>query len=271
MIRNFILTILLILIQNIGNAQHDTTILIGTVPVDFRFPATVSCGTILVLPGWNFSKTNVCERSEFCSSAKERGYALVLPEMLKSVYSSELYKETRADWRRYPTLRWITDTLIPYCRLHFGLFNRGDKNFLYGISTGARGVALVAENTGDLFMAGAALSGDYDQTAMPDDKLMTGYYGPYQQFSDRWEGKDNPFLHSDRLKIPLFLAHGKKDAVVPCSQTTAFYNKIAAENPVRGQILQLSDTCGHNYAFWNSCTRQVLNFFRKSGKRSRPE
>ena len=219
----------------------------------------------ILVPG--FAKSNVCEKSEFCSLAKMMGYVLVLPEMLKSVYSSGFYNETRADWRRYPTLHWITDTLIPYCRLHFHLLERGDPNFLYGISTGARGVALVAENTDSLVLAGAALSGDYDQTSMPDDKLMTGSYGPYQKFRDRWKGKDNPFLHSDSLKIPLFLAHGKKDALVPCSQTIAFYNKIATENPGKDHVLQLCDTCGHNYAFWNSRTKSVFDFFSKADKR----
>jgi S-formylglutathione hydrolase FrmB len=248
--------------------RHDTTLRIGSIPVDFRFPETVSHGTILVLPGWNFSKSDVCERSEFCFLAKSKGYVLVMPEMLKSVYSSAFYNETRADWRRYPTLHWITDTLIPYCRLHFHLFQYGDLNFLYGISTGARGVALVAENTDSLFLAGAALSGDYDQTSMPNDNLMTGYYGPYGQFKDRWKGPDNPLLHAERLKIPLYLAHGKQDAVVPCGQSTTFYRKIITNDPKKGHFLQLCDTCEHNYAFWNSCTRQVFMFFNRAGKRS---
>lgn len=249
------------------SVSHDTTIVIGRIPVDFRFPATHSEDAILVLPGWNFSRTDVCYKSDFCREAKQRGYILVLPEMLKSVYASELFPETKSNWRRYPTLTWVTDTLIPYCRNQFHIFIQGESNFLFGISTGARGVALVAENTGTLFRAGAALSGDYDQTSMKADKLMTGYYGSYQQFRDRWEGNDNPALHSDRLKIPLYLAHGEKDMVVPCQQSKEFFKKINSDDPRRGHELHLCDTCGHNYGLWNSQTEEILTFYKKFSKK----
>ena len=247
--------------------RQDTTIVVGSVPVDFRFPGIPSRGAILMLPGWNFSRTDVCNKSGFCSEAMKRGYILVLPEMLKSVYSSALFPETRTDWRRYPTLRWITDTLIPFCRFQFHIFIVGGRNFLYGISTGARGVALVAENTNTLFLAGAALSGDYDQTSMLADRLMTGYYGPYDQFKNRWEGPDNPSLHTDKLKIPLYLAHGTLDAVVPCKQSIDFSRKIISEDSGRGHLLHLCDTCGHNYVFWNSQTEDVFVFFEKAGNK----
>jgi S-formylglutathione hydrolase FrmB len=239
---------------------------IGSTPVDFLFPQGRVQGAILVLPGWNFSRTDVCKKSGFCGQAMKEGYILVLPEMLKSVYSSEIFPETRTDWKQYPTLHWITDTLIPFCRRQFHVFNSGEKNFLYGISTGARGVALIAESTDNLFLAGAALSGDYDQTTMPSDRLMAGYFGPYDQFKGRWEGPDNPSFNSARLKIPLYLAHGKRDAVVPCQQSIGFSRKIISENPSRGHVLHLCDTCGHNYAFWNSQTGDVFLFFKKNGK-----
>ena len=266
MMKTHLLSVLITFSACIVNAQKDTMIIVGSVPVDFRFPVVPSRGAILVLPGWNFSRTDVCSKSGFCKEAMKQGYVLVLPEMLKSVYSSTLFPETRADWRRYPTLRWITDTLIPFCRNHFHVFNDGGRNFLYGISTGASGVALVAENTDGLFLAGAALSGDYDQTSMPSDRLMTGYYGPYDQFKNRWVGPDNPSLHTDRLRIPLYLAHGRRDAIVACQQSIDFSRKIISEDPGRGHVLHLCDTCGHNYVFWNSQTENVFAFFEKTGK-----
>ena len=266
--RYLLLSVLMEFSALIMNAQNDvdTTVIVGSVPVDFHFPPGPPGGAILVLPGWNFSRTDICNKSGFCIQAMKQGYVLVLPEMLKSVYSSALFPETRTDWRHYPTLHWITDTLIPFCRKQFQIFNERGKNFLYGISTGARGVVLVAENTGSLFLAGAALSGDYDQTTMQADRLMTGTYGPYDHFKDRWEGPDNPSLHSNRLKIPLYLAHGKRDAVVPCQQSIDFSRKITTEEPGMGHILHLCDTCGHNYAFWNSQTDDVFLFFKRNGK-----
>jgi len=264
--RTHLLSVLMALSALVVNAQKDTTIIVGSVPVDFRFPGISSQGAILVLPGWNFSRTDVCSKSDFCTEAVKKGYVLVLPEMLKSVYSSALFPETRTDWRHYPTLRWITDTLIPFCRFQFHIFNSGGRNFLYGISTGARGVALVAENTDSLFLAGAALSGDYDQTSMPSDRLITGYYGPYDQFKNRWEGPDNPSFQTNNLKIPLYLAHGTRDAVVPCKQSIDFSRKIISDDPGRGHVLYLCDTCGHNYAFWDSQTQDVFVFFEKTEK-----
>jgi len=245
------------------SAQYDTTAMVGSVPVGFRFPAGTPVGSILVLPGWNFSRYDVCQKSKFCVEGERQGYVMVFPEMLKSVYASKLYPETRTDWKKYPTLKWITDTLIPFCREAFHIFRDTDYNFLYGISTGARGVALVAENTGSLFLAGAALSGDYDQAKYPNDNLMKGYYGPYEKFPARWEGSDNPYLQSKKLKTILYLAHGKNDAVVPCSESVEFSKKIIRENPAAGHYLHVCDTCGHNYAFWNSQTTAVFNFYKK--------
>jgi hypothetical protein len=262
--------------------QKDTTINIGHVPVDFKFPSlnapsrgrgrvgVGAVGAILVLPGWNFSKNDVCMKSDFCTEALSKGYILVLPDMLKSVYASELFPETRSDYRRYPRMKWITDTLIPFCQQNFHIFMKGENNYLYGISTGGRGVALVAENTGNLFIAGASLSGDYDQTTMPADKLMTWYYGSFEQFKERWEGPDNPSMHSERLKIPLYLAHGLKDAGVPPDQTINFSRKITQEHPYMGHEIHLCDSCGHNYAFWNSQTDGVLQFFGKFVKSGHP-
>ena len=264
--KSFFFLMGLLAIQSVVIAQRDTTLLVGSVPVDFRFPGVPAQGAILVLPGWNFSRNDVCIKSDFCETAAKQGYILVLPEMGKSVYASSLFPETRSDYRQYPQLHWITDTLIPFCRNHFHLFREGERNFLYGISTGARGVALVAENTGKLFLAGAALSGDYDPASMPEDRLMTGYYGSFAQFRERWEGTDNPYLHSGRLKIPLYLAHGIKDAVVSCQQSLSFSRKILAEDPKLGHEFHTCDTCGHNYAFWRSQTDAVFRFFEKNAK-----
>jgi hypothetical protein len=261
--RKSILILMFIALSSAVHAWHDTTLVAGSIAVDFRFPETAARGAILVLPGWNFSKSDVCEKSDFCSEALKQGYILILPEMLKSVYASSLFPETRADWRKYPQVGWVSDTLIPFCREKFGLLKDGGENFLYGISTGARGVALVAEKTGRLFRAGVALSGDYDQTTMTSDRLMSGFYGAYDQFRERWEGDDNPGLHSDRLKIPLYIAHGIKDAIVPCQQSIAFSRKIIFEEPGMGHAFHLCDTCGHNYDFWNSETGEALRFFEK--------
>ncbi len=244
-----------------GIIHHDTTIILYNTSIDISYPEGKINGFILVLPGWNFSRDDVCRNSGFCKLAKQNGYCLIRPEMGKSVYLLHPFPETRQDWIHYPTLRFITDTLIPYCRKNFNVLKPGDKNFLFGISTGGRGVAQIAMNTGRLFTAGAALSGDYNQLLQKDDKLMIGYLGASDNYPSRWSGKDNPSENAAQLQIPLFLGHGKADKVVPVVQTTAFFDRISSVNPQLKHVLHIDETGGHNYDYWNSELQRIFAFF----------
>ena len=166
----------------------DTVIKINDVPVSLLVPKSKRKGCILCFPGWNFSKEDVCKKSDFCKKASAAGYLLILPEMGKSVYANQIYPETRKDWQSYPTRAWILEYLIPELQKTYGFLQKKENNFLYGISTGARGVALIALHTDSVFKGGAALSGDYDQTQMKNDNLMNGFYGSFEKFKERWTG-----------------------------------------------------------------------------------
>ena len=242
--------------------ERDTTIFIDGRKVTIQYPTVNPIGTILCLPGWNFSNTDVCDKSTFCNEAKKNGFVLVFPDMGKSIYASKLYPETRKDWTRYPQLKFITDTLIPELQKTYSLLKPQSNNFLYGISTGARGVAMIALHTGTLFKAGAALSGDYEQTRMFTDNLMIGYYGPFSKYKDRWED-DDPYFKSSEIKIPLYLAHGGSDKVVPTEQTKIFYEQLKKVNKTLGHQLHIDDGAGHNYEFWGKETETVLSFFKE--------
>lgn len=243
--------------------NRDTTATIAGVPVNISFPEGKIIGSILVLPGWNFSREDACIKSDLCTLARKSGYCLIKPEMGKSAYLFKVFPETREEWKHYPTLQWVLDTLIPYCQNSMKLLLPGQKNFLFGISTGGRGVALVAVNTGNLFMAGASLSGDFNQLLWTGDKLMTGFLGPYDQFPERWSGRDNPAANAEKLKIPLFIGHGKDDKVVPTEQSVRFYELITSLHPETGHVLHLGDNAGHNYDYWNSEMQRIFAFFYK--------
>ena len=249
-----------------NHLKDDTTVIIHKVAVDISYPEGKITGTILVLPGWNFSRDDVCKKSDFCDIARRSGYCLVLPEMGKSCYLFNVFKETREEWIQFPTLSWVIDTLIPFCQQSLGILLPGNKNFLFGISTGGRGVAQVAINTGTLFTAGAALSGDYNQLLMKNDKLMTGYLGMYEQFPSRWSGKDNPSMHVSNLQIPLFLGHGKTDKIVPVEQTTAFFTLISTIHPRLNNVIHIDETGGHNYNYWNSEMQRIFAFFYEKSR-----
>jgi S-formylglutathione hydrolase FrmB len=242
---------------------EDTTFSLNGVAVDLRWPASDVKGFILVLPGWNFSREEVCTKSGFCKTAKAQGYCLILPEMGKSAYIYSYFNESRTDWTRYPTLRWVLDTLIPYCQNNFRILLPAQKNFLFGISTGGRGVAQIALNTGTLFTAGAALSGDYNQLLQTNDNLMTGYLGPYSSFLSRWSGRDNPSMNIMNLKIPLYLGHGKTDKVVPVEQSEVFFAQVHTTFPKGGSIIHLDEKGGHDWNYWNSEMQRIFAFFNE--------
>ena len=248
--------------------KKDTTFFVEKIAVDIQIPQKQEIkGSILILPGWNFSRTDCCEKSKFCKKAKDSGYLLIMPEMAKSVYAPKNYNETRIEWRKNPTRTWLIDTLIPFLQNNFNILLKGENNFIYGISTGARGVALVTLHTDDLFIAGAALSGDYDQTLMKSDNLMKGFYGSYEKFKERWEGDENPLLSAKKIKVPLYLGHGEKDLVVPVNQSKQFYKKLKEINPDTKSELSISKASGHNYTFWDSQTEAVLKFFALISKK----
>jgi len=241
--------------------QRDTTLVLNGDSVDLLFPRIHPVGEILVLPGWNFSRKKCCASSSFCSTALSKGYILILPEMGKSVYASRLYPETRKDWIRYPELPWVLDTLFGTLQKKFGLLKPGQNNYIFGISTGGRGVALIMENSLTLFKAGAALSGDYDQTLFPGDNLMKGVYGEFGSFRSRWEGADNPARNAVKITVPLYLGHGENDKIVPCGQSKLFFEALnSTKNPEKFK-LHLSEKHGHDYAYWDSETSAVLDFF----------
>lgn len=241
--------------------KKDTTLLVDSVKVGILLPPEKHAGYILMLPGWNFSRGDCCEKSSFCKKAREAGYCLIMPEMGKSVYSGGFYNETRADWKKYPSRVWVINSLIPEMQQKYGYLKRGGNNHLYGISTGARGVALLALHTKGIFKSGAALSGDYDQSVMPADNLMTGYYGAYDKFPGRWTGEDNALKNAAKIDIPLYLAHGKKDKIVPCTQTESFFATLKKLHPDGRNEIHISENAGHNYDFWDSETGNVIRFF----------
>lgn len=255
----FLLTAFFLSSENVFSKISDTTIYLNKTRIDIRYPQYSNKKTILVLPGWNFPQDDICNKSDFCITALEKGFTLILPDMKKSIYHSRLFHETRVDRKEFHTVFWLIDSFIPYIQKNFNLLNSDQKNFMLGISTGGRGVALLAIKTGQLFAAGAALSGDFDQSLMPNDKLMQSYYGSYKDFEIRWKTIDNPAYSSDSLQIPLLLAHGENDKIVPAQQSIIFYNKIKKQN--KSHKLIIIPDAGHDYNFWNSLSTEILHYY----------
>jgi esterase/lipase superfamily enzyme len=236
----------------------DTIIKITTVPVWILSPEGDIHGDILVLPGWNFPKEKICNESDFCTKALEQGYRLILPEMMKSTYAAKYYPETRADYRKNLTLTWVTDTLIKTLQTEHGIF-KGENNYLHGISTGARGAALVHLNTGTLFTKVVLLSGDYNNDWLCDDNLMKNTMGSYEEFKDRWQQENNPVSQCKQWTADLYIAHGTNDNVVEQRHSKEFATRVGALKV--GKVIQHYPDAKHDFAFWGGETEEILKFF----------
>ena len=218
---------------------------------------------LLILQGWSFPKDDWCKKSSLCKKALAQGYRLIMPEMGKSTYSSRLYPQTLAQWRKYPTLKWVTDSLIPHLQKQYCVMTPQQANFVVGLSTGARGAGLVVMNMPTLFKAAAALSGDFDQRKIPYDKIMTGFYGNIHQFPKRWAGEDNMVVNIQQFQTPFYLGHGKLDRVCPPAQTLLFYQTLKKHHPKLKTVLSMPAWAAHNYKYWDYEVDKFLNFFEE--------
>ncbi len=242
--------------QTITVAGHEVAI---ALPPD----SIAIVANLLILQGWNFPKEDWCQRSSLCQKAKALGYRLIMPEMGKSTYSTRLYRETRAEWRSYPTRRWLSDTLIPYLQETYCVMQEEEDNLVVGLSTGARGAALMALHMPDFFKAVAALSGDYDQRQIPKERILTGFYGSYEQFPERWAGEDNLVTQIEQFRTPIYLGHGQKDQVCPPVQTKLFYDSLRVAHPDLKMELNMPTQYAHNYQYWDYEVDRFLAFFEE--------
>lgn len=231
---------------------------------DIYIPRNSLVGTILVLPGWNFPRTSWIENSDLVEYADKYGYALILPEMGKTIYASTYYPETEMKWNAIPGGEFIKTRFLREIQTRHNLLQPGQYNTLLGLSTGGRGVALIALENPNLFKAGASLSGDFSQENMPNDNLMTAVYGPFSENRDRWLGRDNPQSRREEWTMPLFLAHGTEDDIVPESQSRLFYESLQEvhQNQVIIEYFPV-EGAKHDYDFWNSQLENVFSFYEK--------
>lgn len=243
----------------------------GRVDVDIYIPRGEVKGDLLVLPGWRFERSRWYKKTGLLSFAESHGYRVVFPEMNISLYASRYHKETRnrIKWQKIAGGRWIKEVMIPWLEKNNQIFVKGSKNFLLGLSTGGRGVALVALQNQGLFTAGAALSGDYNQAAMQHDRLMTRMYGTFTSFKKRWYTVDNPYheVVKGRWKMPLYLGHGTRDRITPLSETRNFrtvLRKYAPKVPVRYNEAR---GYGHNFKYWGSELPAIFLFFKEQAGR----
>lgn len=215
---------------------------------------------LVILPGWDFPRISWVKNTNLVEYANRYGYILLLPEMDKTLYASAYYPETTLKWNRIPGGAFIKTVFIPAMQKRHNLLLPGQHNTLLGLSTGGRGVALIALENPGLFVAGASLSGDFSQENTPEDRLMTAVYGSFSQFRSRWVGRDNPQARAAEWRMPFYLAHGMSDDIVPESQSRLFAEALQQQSSVLKVEYHPVAGAGHDYPFWGSQLETVFKF-----------
>lgn len=218
-----------------------------------------SKGNILLLHGWNLPPLGWCEQTTLCEKLRKSGFNIIIPDMGKSMYASEIYDETLPIMAAQPQLYWLTDTVLVTLSDSLNIFSPTANNFLVGLSTGARGAFAVGLLRPEIFKAAVVLSGDYDQTLMPNDNLMTYFYGSYEDFPERWKGQDNLLSQANNWSLPIYIGHGQKDNVVPFEQSDTLYKTLVKIGKVE-IISNFPKHQKHDYTYWESESENIIKF-----------
>ena len=214
----------------------------------------------MVLPGYGYSDIEWCTKTSLCDKAKKLGFNLIFIEVQKSLYLKQYYPQTTASAKKYPTRTWLVDTVFKDLFAQ-KLLNNKIKTFVLGLSTGARGAAILMLENPNIFAAAACLSGDYDPSLQKNDPLMINALGPYTQNTQYWMGDNNITQRAKEFKNPLFIAHGMQDKIVPVQQSIVLKDRLLKENPTLQLKYDFPSKGQHDYAFWNGEIDKLLAFF----------
>lgn len=246
--------------------RHECNPDVVMIAVDIFVPSSgIISGDVLVLPGWNYSRKRWHEETSILEYAEKYSFRMIFPEMSVSSYESEYFPESRMKWAYLPGGEWIRSVLIPRLSSEFSIFIKNGNNFVVGLSTGGRGALMVPLQNPGIFSGGATLSGDCEQTLMPDEKLMIALYGEYSKFTQRWNNIDNPLkeIIGGKWEIPLYIGHGRKDMVSPFSQSELLYKELKSRYPKLTIIFNDPADAGHDFSYWGSEVPPVMDFFNK--------
>jgi pimeloyl-ACP methyl ester carboxylesterase len=221
----------------------------------YVFKSKSNRGNLLFLHGWHLPASDWWLKTNAIDSALNQGYNCICPDLDKCCYNDSIYNETDPRYLEYPTRTWIRQVLMPLIQSE-GYLTPQTPNAVVGISTGCRGAVLLAADYPDVFKKALLLSGDYDQTQMPQDGLMTACYGKYTHHKNRWLKIDNPLYKAKDLKCDIILVHGLNDKIVPYKQSQSFYKQLKKLN--KNAELFVIKNAAHDYVLWNTQIQQKL-------------
>jgi S-formylglutathione hydrolase FrmB len=232
------------------------TILVDSVVIALQIRDT-ALANVLLLPGWNYSIDHWNDSTLVEKLAEKHGFNLIMPNMMRSIYSDSIYVETRSDWEKEKTSTWLYDTLIPQIQERYNILKSDQLNFVIGISTGGRGAVKSLISGSELFDGGVSLSGDYDIVNSPNDNLNRGFYGSIERQDIRWIREDLQ-LRAFQINAPILLIHGNNDKVVPVKHSLNLAEALRKSD--KRYELIIDSIGGHDYNFWNKYLPKSFEF-----------
>lgn len=232
------------------------TIWIDSVAIAVQIRDT-SLANVLLLPGWNYSIDHWKDSTIVEKLAEEHGFNLIMPNMMRSIYSDSIYGETRSDWKKEKTSTWLYDTLIPQIQERYNVLKSNQLNFVVGISTGGRGAVKSMITQSELFDGGVSLSGDFDIVNSPNDNLNRGFYGSREMYDMRWIQEDLQ-LRAFQINAPVLLIHGSNDKVVSAKHSMNLAEALKKSD--KSYELVIDSIGGHDYKFWNKYLPKSFEF-----------
>ncbi|HIT33949.1 MAG TPA: esterase family protein [Candidatus Faecousia intestinigallinarum] len=184
--------------------------------------------------GW--TRFSACERY-----ARERGIALVIPEVQRSFYADCAYG------LNYFT--YVSQELPQAMHRFFGLSLEREKNYVMGLSMGGYGALKCALNYPERFAGVGSFSGVTDAEIFKTggslrDREVVGLFGGAQEVAP--ENDLASLLARAENLPPIYLSCGEQDRLYPMN--CAFAEKLAA----KGAVYRFDHRPGgHSWDFWD--------------------
>lgn len=211
---------------------------------------------VIALHGWNHTPEGFRDKGDLARWADAYGLVIALPAMGTTVYETSLYPETKHPWAPVPGTPWVGEVILPYLRAHYRVRRDRAHTAVIGYSTGGRGAVLLAETYPEFAFAGS-VSGTFDLMRLaPGDgeyKIHAAVYGPRNKFKERWD-RDNcvSAVRLSRLAGSwLYIAHGRKDAIVSFDQFVALEDALHDNTTVKAEFV-VSQDGDHTWPYWNA-------------------
>ncbi len=186
--------------------------------------------------------------------ARERGLAVVLPEVQRSFYTDMAYG--------LPYFTYVSEELPAVCRRMFGLSAARERNYIFGLSMGGYGAMKCALTYPDRYAGAASFSGVADlrrtverRSLSLQESEITAIFGEEKTVPP----KDDLFVLAERLcgDAPgLYLSCGEQDGLYAANC------RLDEHLRSLGIVHQFEHWPGaHSWDFWDRSLRVALAYF----------